>query len=51
MISHMLGEERSGKGLNHMTSEMKGQGSELHDEQYARGGWPPGGEVLSFQFC
>ena len=31
-------EERSGEGLNPMTSNMKARGSKLHDQQYARGG-------------
>ena len=36
MPSNMPGEEMSGWGLNHMTSNMKGWGSKPHDQQYAR---------------
>lgn len=38
MTSDMLVGERSGEGLNHLTRDMKGQGSRLHDQQYARAG-------------
>ena len=34
----MPGEERSGEGLNHINSNMNGQGSKPHDQLYGRGG-------------
>lgn len=38
MTNGMPGEERSGEGMNHMTSDMMCQGSKLQGQRYARKG-------------
>ena len=51
MTGDIPGEERSGEGLNHEISNMKGQGSKLHGQPNARREKTTLGGEVPPQFC